>query len=367
MEQMEHHMSHTHSEEPMSSSSKKAGGNKKNLMMALGAVAVILIVLAVANFNTGGKGLNTIFKGGAKHLTADEAKARAEDFINKNLVQGTTASISSVEDYSDSLYKLKVKVGDTDIDSYITKDGAQFFPQAMNIDEIATNGSGGTGNAAAQTPVAPANVVKSDKPAVELFVMSHCPYGTQIEKGIVPVMETLKGKADIKIKFVNYIMHGEVEKNDNLVQYCIDKEDNGKYNAFLKCFLKDGNSSNCMNSAGVNVKKVQSCISSADKQYKVTETFNDKSKWTNGSFPPFAVHENENSKYGVQGSPTLVINGQQVESERSPAALLTTICAAFNNKPSECDAKLDTATPGPGFGDSTAANSTGSNAACAPS
>ncbi len=366
MEHMEHSMSHDHSEEPMSGSPKKTRDNKKNLMMALGAVAIVLVVLAVANFNTGGKGLSNIFNGGAKHLTPDEAKARAEDFINKNLVQGTTASISSVEDYNASLYKLKVKVGDTDIDSYITKDGVQFFPQAMNIDEMAKSGSN-SGDSASQTPVTPANLTKSDKPSVEVFVMSHCPYGTQVEKGLVPVMETLKGKADIKIKFVNYIMHGEVEKKDNLVQYCIDKEDNGKYNAFLKCFLKDGNSDSCMASAGVNTKKVQSCISATDKQYKVTEAFNDKSKWENGSFPPFAVHQDENSKYGVQGSPTVVINGQQVESDRSPAALLTTICGAFNNKPAECDAKLDTATPGPGFGDSTAANTSGSNAACAPS
>lgn len=355
------HLDHSHhtSEEHKPHTSQKVEG-KKNLMMALGAVAVILIVLAVANFNGGGK----LFGAGGSNLTPDQAKAKAEDFINKNLVQGTTASITAVEDYNDSLYKLKVTVGDTDIDSYITKDGKQFFPQAMEIDGVATaDGS----NAAAQTPVPPANLVKSDKPEVEVFVMSHCPFGTQMEKGLVPVMETLKDKADIKIKFVNYIMHQAVEKDDNLVQYCIDKEDNSKYVPFLKCFLKDGNSSSCMTSTGVNVKKVQDCISATDKQYKITEVFNDKSKWSNGSFPPFAVHEEENNKYGVQGSPTLVINGQQVDSERSPAAILATVCAAFNNPPAECSTQLDTATPGAGFGDATAANTGATNAACAPS
>lgn len=358
MENMEHNVSHMHSEGHEHPAPKKAE-SKKNLMMALGAVAIILIVLAAGNFSGGMFG-----KGGSAKITADEAKAKAEDYINKNLVQGTVASITSVEDYSDSLYKLKVRVGDTDIDSYITKDGKQFFPQAMEIDAAVASNSG---DSAAQTPVVPADLVKSDKPEVELFVMSHCPYGTQAEKGLVPVMETLKNKANIKIKFVNYEMHGAVEKDDNLVQYCIDKEDNGKYTAFLKCFLKDGNSATCMTSTGVNVKKVQSCIADTDKQYKVTESFNDKTKWANGSFPPFAIHEAENVKYGVQGSPTLVINGKQVESDRSPAGMLATICAAFNTKPAECDAKLDTATPGPGFGDATAANTGASNAACAPS
>lgn len=355
---MEHleHSPHTHNAGDHSSSTSKIEG-KKNLMLALGAVAVILIVLAVLNFNKGG-----LFAGAGQRLTADQAKVRAEDFINQNLVEGTTASITSVEDYNDSLYKLKVKVGETDIDSYITKDGKQFFPQAMDIDAMASTG----GNATAQTPVTPANVVKADKPEVELFVMSHCPFGTQMEKGMVPVMETLKDKANFSIKFVNYVMHDKVESDDNLVQYCIEKEDKSKYIPFLKCFLKDGTSGACMNSAGVNVSKVQSCISATDKQYKITETFNDKSKWSNGSFPPFAIHEAENNQYGVQGSPTLVINGQQVESNRSPAAILATVCAAFNNPPAECSTQLDNATPGAGFGDSTAVN-TGSNAACAPS
>lgn len=355
---MDHSQPHTHSEEHVDRAPKKVDG-KKNLMMALGAVAVILIVLAAINFNGGGK----LFGASGGRLSPDEAKAKAEDFINKNLVQGTTASITAVEDYSESLYKLKVKVGDTDIDSYITKDGKQFFPQAMEIDSpVAANGS----DAAAQTPVPPANITKADKPVVDLFVMSHCPFGTQAEKGLVPVMETLKDKAIFNIKFVNYVMHDKIESDDNLVQYCIEKEDKGKYIGFLKCFLKDGTSGACMTSTGVNVSKVQSCISATDKQYKITETFNDKTKWANGSFPPFPIHEEENNKYGVQGSPTLVINGQQVESERSPAAMLATVCAAFNNPPAECSTQLDSATPGAGFGDSTAA-STGSNAACAPS
>lgn len=287
----------------------------------------------------------------------------AEEYINKNLVTGTTASITSVEDYSESLYKLKVKVGDNEIDSYITKDGLTFFPQAMDISVAVPAGAGDT---AAQTPVVAADIPKSGKPAVEVFVMSHCPYGTQVEKGLLPVMATLKDKADIKIKFVNYIMHGIDELNHNTLQYCIDREDPSKYQAFLTCFLKDGNADGCVTSTGVNKKKVDSCVSETDKKYKLTEVFNDKSKWTNGSFPPYAIHEAENVKYGVQGSPTIVINGKQVESERSPAGLLATICAAFDKKPSECDAKLDTVTPGAGFG-TTAASTTGSNAACAPS
>ena len=35
---------------------------------------------------------------------------------------------------------------------------------------------------------------KKEKPEVELFVMSHCPFGTQIEKGMLPVARLLGDK-----------------------------------------------------------------------------------------------------------------------------------------------------------------------------
>ncbi|MBU3941884.1 MAG: hypothetical protein KKF74_03150, partial [Nanoarchaeota archaeon] len=47
---------------------------------------------------------------------------------------------------------------------------------------------------------------KKDKPEVELFVMSHCPYGTQIEKGMLPVARLLGDKIDFNIRFCSYAM-----------------------------------------------------------------------------------------------------------------------------------------------------------------
>lgn len=330
-------------------------GNKSNLMMALGAVALIAIVLVVVNF--GG-----MLKGGNK-LSPDEARAKATDYINKNLVSGTTASIAEVTDYNDTLYKLTVKVGDTSIDSYMTKDGKTFFPQGMDLNSNVAADDAATDTAAA-TPVVAADIPKSDKPNVEVFVMSRCPYGTQMEKGLLPAMALLKGKADIKIKFVDYVMHGDEELKGNIAQYCIDKEENGKYEEYLKCYLKSGDLNACVTSTGVNKKKLDSCISATDKQFKLNESFTDKAKWTS-SFPPFAIHEKENKAYGVQGSPTFVVNGKQVETSRSADAIKATICAAFKNAPKECETKLDTSTPSAGFGEGTASASDA--AACAPS
>lgn len=193
-------------------------------------------------------------------------------------------------------------------------------------------------------------VVKSDKPVVELFVMSHCPFGTQIEKGILPVVEALGDSIDFEVKFVNYAMHGEKEVTEQVQQYCIQEEQNAKYLDYLQCFLESGESEPCLTQAGVNKAQLASCVSKADKEFDITKNLEDRSSWSNGQFPKFMIHDEDNVRYGVRGSPTLVINGAQVSSSRDSASLLRTICSAFNEAPEACNAQLDSAQPSPGFG-----------------
>ena len=157
-----------------------------------------------------------------------------------------------------------------------------------------------------------ATAPKSDKPVVELFVMSYCPYGLQMEKAYLPVMELLGKKAGMSIKFVSYAMHGEKELTENTRQYCIQKEQTTKFVAYMNCFTAKGDAASCITTAGVNAAKLNSCTAKADKDFKITEKFNDKSTWLSGTYPVYPIYDTENSKYGVQGSPTLVINGVQI-------------------------------------------------------
>ncbi|MBN1325852.1 hypothetical protein JW977_02625 [Candidatus Falkowbacteria bacterium] len=283
-----------------------------------------------------------------KNLTPDEAQAKALSFINNNLVEpGSEVTIDSVTE-ENGLYKVVVKLssGQT-VDSFITKDGTKFFPQVMDIAEIEKSNN----------PVA-TEVPKNDKPVVEVFVMSHCPYGTQIEKGLLPVVEALGDKADIEVKFCDYAMHGEAEINEELTQVCIKKVAPGNYFTYLKCFLKEGKSSDCLKEINIDQGKLSSCISETDNQFSVTKNFKDQSTWLSGQFPLFDVYKADNEKYGVQGSPTIVINGVQAESGRDSASLLATICSAFNTLPNECTVQLPNETPSAGFGFSTSATST---------
>jgi len=204
---------------------------------------------------------------------------------------------------------------------------------------------------AQQTDTA-APLPKSDKPTVELFVMSHCPYGTQAEKGILPAVRTLGDSIDFDVKFVNYVMHGQKEIDEQLYQYCIMKEQPDVYLSYLACFLKEGDSDACSMSIGVDSAKVSTCVSITDEQYKITENS------VNTTYPKFPIYDADNVKYGVQGSPTLIINGTKSTAGRSPASYLKGICSAFHSPPAACNTVLSSDTPGTGFGYASTADAT---------
>ena len=293
------------------------------------------------------------------YISMEQAKERTENFITENLVQpGTEIKVKGVSEES-GLYKIKIDLMGQEIDSYMSKNGRSFFPEAMNIQEIEEQTSTANENnpAAAQQ-----EVPKTDKPVVETFVMSYCPYGTQVQKGLLPVVDLLGDEIDFDFKFVNYAMHEKEEIDENLVQYCINENNQEQYYNYLECFLSTEDSESCLNTAQVNRATLNKCVAEIDAEYQITEKYEDKANW-GGQFPPFDVQKEDNEKYGVQGSPTLVINGVQANSSRDPQSLLTTICGAFSEPPAECQEELSSEAPAPGFGEGT--TTSGAAADCA--
>lgn len=279
----------------------------------------------------------------SKDITSEQAKAKIQDFLKMN---GMDYKIVSIDGYDKGIYKAMVGTPQGEMPAFITKTGKSLSFSMIDLDSFSAPATNVESNTTAQTQEVE---VKNEKPVVELFVMSHCPYGTQIEKGILPVLETLGDKIDFQLKFVNYAMHGQKEIDEQLNQYCIDKLYPAKLNSYLSCFLDKGDGASCISSQGLSSSGIASCVSEADKEFKISESYADKSTWK-GSYPLFAVHNSENVKYGVGGSPTLVINGKTTSSGRSSSALLATICSAFENKPEECNKELSSENPSPGFG-----------------
>lgn len=203
---------------------------------------------------------------------------------------------------------------------------------------------------------------KKAVPDVELFVMSHCPFGTQIEKGILPVLDEIGDEIDFKLRFVHYAMHAETEVYEQLNQYCIQKTQSSKLIPYLECFLQEGNGEACLDEVDINDVALEECVEETDEKYSITDNLEDQSTWL-GNFPPFNIDKTLTDKYGVQGSPTLVVNSMVVETGRDPASLLKTICYGFDEMPDACDAELSAASPAPGFG-LEATTDSGTDATC---
>ena len=180
-------------------------------------------------------------------------------------------------------------------------------------------------------------ILKSDKPSVQLYVWGYCPYGVAAQEKLTNLVSLLKNKIDMEV-ILYYDGHGKFETQQNKIQACIQKVDNEKYWDYVDGFVstiysKCGStktvecdkteSVKLMNSLGIDSAKVMACVST-DGEKLISE------------YSKLAL---ENS---VSGSPTLVINGVQSDSIYSGIdSVQEAICSAFENAPSECSTKLD--------------------------
>lgn len=303
---------------------------QKNLILPIAVIIAALII---------GGAFYLSPKKPAGFLSSQEAGQKAVDFINQNILNGQniTASLVNIAE-SNGLYKMKIKIEEEEIETYLSLDGKVLFPQFISLE---------TEEEAAAVDQ------KADYPDVKLFVMAHCPYGLQAQKALLPVYDLLKDKANMGVYFVNYIMHGKIEIDENLRQYCIQRDQGDKYSSYLSCFVQNSDFSGCLTKAGIDMNQLNSCISQTDQEFGISADYNDQSTWLNGNYPLFKVHDDLNVQYGVQGSPALVINGKMVNINRSPEEFKKAICDAFTVAPEECSQTLSSETPSAGFGGGT--------------
>jgi hypothetical protein len=318
-----------------------SGGNAckiscKNKGMIAGAILLVLIIAAsygykqyIQKIDIGQKGIKT----------------KLEKFLSENVPPTAKTEIKDIAKDGD-LYKITVAVDKQEIPIYMTRDGKKLI-QAQGVVEI--DKVPAAEKAQAQAPEKTEAENKTDVPTVDLYVMSYCPYGLQMERGVLPAVEALGNKIKFNLKFVDYTLHGPKEVTENVNQYCVKKTQPAKLNNYLKCFWKDskGASDACMKSVGINVAQITACVADTNKQFNPTEK-------------AMGLDKEDTVKFAVQGSPTMVINGTTVASGRDSASVLKAICSGFTNQPKECQAKLSATAPAAGFDDQAAAAAGGS-------
>jgi len=275
------------------------------------ALGVVVLILLIGNFFGGMTG-NIISERNAGDYLVDYLSSSGYDGFELENVKS-----------EDSIYVIETIYEEDSVLFYVTKTGYIIGDKLVSI--IPQDNS----NIDSQIQ----DIPKSDKPEVELFIMTHCPYGTQAEKGFIPAIKALGNTIDAQIRFVHYFMH-EPEETETPRQVCIREEQSSKYLDYLECFLEDGDYDRCLSKTGINMANLNICLESKAEQY-------------------YAEDSELSEEYGVRGSPTLVINGEIVSSGRDSASYLNTICQAFNDAPEECGLELSSASPSPGFGTGT--------------
>ncbi len=336
------------------SSSKEAPENTIviKLEWIIAAVLGVLLIISVLTqgFSNLPLGLKLPFASnilGESVVDMEKAKGDAAEFINEVILQGqSSANITEIsEDEATNMYKVKLEIDGQEYTSYITKNGKYLF--ATEPQEITTSEE--------DPEQATKEYPKSDKPEVLLFTMSYCPYGNEAENFVEPVARLLKDKANIEPHYVIYnekdygykgkeycldnenkycSMHGVGELNQGVRELCVYRDQKDKFWDFVMAANSDCTAENiekcwtkAAKKAGVNVDKVKQCQA-------------------NESIALLKKEVELNKKYDVSGSPTIVLNGEQYEGQRSPETFKQAVCSAFNSSPGSCDTTLENSNDG---------------------
>src|SRR3989344_3393879 len=110
---------------------------KVSTWKALAVIAVLLLLLSVF---TQGFGYSKVLSNSGKNdLSAVEAQATVQDFVNNQLLRPPfVAEVTHTEEANNGLYKVSLRIGEEVIDSYVTKDGQLFFPQGLDLNGVST-------------------------------------------------------------------------------------------------------------------------------------------------------------------------------------------------------------------------------------
>jgi hypothetical protein len=302
----------------------------KGTIAVIIGIVVILVLLLAAGMTQAGQG--TVVPPAA-------CSEKVITYINNNMVTpGTTVEPVSITE-NKGLYELKSKYQSQLIVLYATKDCSLLFTNMVNM-----SASADSQQAAATTPVP----VKSARPGVDLYVMSFCPYGTQAETVMSPVVKLLGSKADIRIRYITTVtgstvdsvdsLHGIAEAKEDLQQACIYKYYPEKFWAYIDTFNQvcypqwqngaalESCRKNTTAALSIDSAKIDSCAGGAD------------------GLTLLKTDEAASAKDSATASPMLFINGVKYSGARTPEAFKQAICNSFDTAPAECNTVLSSAT-----------------------
>lgn len=171
-----------------------------------------------------------------------------------------------------------------------------------------------------------------EKVSLDFYVMSQCPYGTQVMDAIAPVLEELGGAVDFE---VNYIasdsgngefasLHGDAEVNGDIVQLCAAKYNPESYMDMVVCMDEDAGSipenwEKCASNNKLDTANIKACYEGDEGKQLLSAS----------------VKKSEEA--GATGSPTIHLNEEIYSGGRTSTDFLRALCNAYaDEKPKAC-------------------------------
>jgi len=308
--------------------------DRNTILISIAVIGIVITGVLIFADSSKGFAIPNIFG-----MSNSQIGKKVIDYINNSGLSTTPASLVGVSEAS-GLVKVKIKIGTNEFDSYATKDGKLLLPQAYDMSAKTEDTS-----ATDTTANKPSTVVeKTDSPMLEAYVVARCPYGLQMQRAMADAVKNLPSLAQyMKVRYMGSVsgntitsMHGDAEAQENLRQICIREEQPAKYWSYVACQMKAGDTAGCEASTGVDSAKLKTCISTPSKGVAYAK-----------------VDFDLNTKYGVTGSPTLILNEASVDESsyggRSSDGVKSMICAGFKTEAGFCSTKLNTATAASSF------------------
>lgn len=176
------------------------------------------------------------------------------------------------------------------------------------------------------------------KVKLEMYVMSKCPFGVQVEQKIKPVLDQIGDRVDFHLDFIAdekdgqfTALHGEPEVKGNIIQLCAQKHypELSKWMAFLDCQNGPANGQEwrkipegweeCAKKNSMDVAKMKTCYDGEEGKTLLRESLA-RAKAANAS-----------------GSPTIVLAGQAYQGGRSERDFMRALCEKMEGtKPEPC-------------------------------
>ena len=176
-------------------------------------------------------------------------------------------------------------------------------------------------------------VKQGDRVKVEFYVMSKCPFGTQVEKAIKPVLDEIGDSVDFHLDYIVNeangtftALHGQPEVDGNILQLCAIKHypNPREYMKFIECQNQSMRQiptgwERCAEQAGLAKDKIDSCFKGEEGKTLLRAS----------------MKRAKDAK--AQGSPTIYIGGESYQGGRSKNDFMRAICGQMKSgKPDAC-------------------------------